>query len=324
MTRVFDLKYSRPKAGLTRRTFLGAACAVGAGAMAGGLPSGPLLAETKAHKFKVGEAELTVVSDGIFSLPRSFILADEKPETVDALLTAHHAPLDLKLETNVVLVRSGKTLALIDTGGGTEFMASLGRLPDALEGIGVDPDAITHVIFTHAHADHLWGAMDPFGDGARWPNARHVITAVERDFWLKDGVENRVPAAMKGMALGIKRRIKTLGDTLTTAKDGEDIAPGIAFTTTPGHTPGHASVVVRSGSEDVIVGGDALTHAVISFAQPSWHWGSDYDKEGAAKTRARLLDRLASSKARLVGYHLPWPGVGVAEAAKGAYRFVPA
>jgi glyoxylase-like metal-dependent hydrolase (beta-lactamase superfamily II) len=301
-------------------------------ALAGGLASlaalttdgmfRPLVAQTRSHTVKVGNAEITVVSDGVFSLPVSLVLPGTPAERLEALLKVKPAAAELVAETNVTIVRSGSTVALIDTGAGPDFMPSLGRLPDALDAIGIKAEAVTHVVFTHAHADHLWGVVDPFGDGSRWPKARHVMTATERDFWLAAGVEDKVPAFQKGMAVGTQRRLKELGETITVAKPGDEIAPGIALLETAGHTPGHASVVVRSGSEELVVGGDALTHATVSFAAPGWRWGSDIDWEKAAATRSRLLDRLAASKARLVGYHLPWPGVGCVEKDGSAYRFV--
>jgi hypothetical protein len=44
--------------------------------------------------------------------------------------------------------------------------------------------------------------------------------------------------------------------------------------------------------------------------------------EQAAATRARLLDRLATDRAKLIGFHLPYPGVGIVERKDLAYRFV--
>ncbi|MEZ5856025.1 MAG: MBL fold metallo-hydrolase [Hyphomicrobiaceae bacterium] len=307
---------------LTRRALMKGA--LGASAVLAADATTCLVAQTKSHTTKIGSMELTVLSDGIFSLPTSIMLPGQSQASLEPLLTPPSTVAALVVQTNVVLIRSGKTLALIDTGAGADFMPTLGRLADALDAMSIAADAITHVIFTHAHADHLWGVMDPFGDGSRWPKARHVMMGIERDHWLKAGIETQVPDHMKGMAIGIQRRLKSLGDTISTVKDGEEIASGMAFMATPGHTPGHASIKVRSGSEEMIIGGDALTHATISFANPGWQWGSDSDWQLATKTRAKLLDQLASSKARLLGYHLPWPGIGHVEAHQGAYRFVAA
>ncbi|MFV0298669.1 MAG: MBL fold metallo-hydrolase, partial [Hyphomicrobiaceae bacterium] len=200
---------------------------------------------------------------------------------------------------------------------------TLGKLPDRLDAAGVKVDDVTHVIFTHAHADHFWGVVDPFGDGTRWPKARHVMAKAERDYWLTPGVEARVPEAQKGMAAGIQRRLKELAELISTAEPGAEVAPGIALVDTKGHTPGHVSVVVRSGSQELMVLGDALTHAAVSFAAPTWRWGSDNDPDQGVKTRKTLLDDLATRKVPVIGYHLPWPGLGSVERKGSAYRYVP-
>ena len=69
--------------------------------------------------------------------------------------------------------------------------------------------------------------------------------------------------------------------------------------------------------------GDALTHQVVSFQKPDWHFGFDQIPEQAAATRRRLLGMLATDRIGIVGYHLPWPGVGRVETGKdGAFRYI--
>lgn len=283
-----------------------------------------LVAATSAHTFKVGAAEITIVSDGIFSLPRSLMLPDRLEADVDALLEAHGAALGIEAQTNVTLVRLGPTLALIDAGAGHDFMPSLGKLGDRLEHAGIKPDDVTHVIFTHAHADHFWGLIDPLDEGSRWPGARHFMARAERDFWLTPGIEAKVPGFQRSMAVGTQRRLKGLADLLEAPEPGSEVASGISLIATPGHTPGHVSVAVRSGSEELLILGDALTHAAISFGAPAWRWGSDLDSDLAIATRQKLLDDLSARNVGLVGYHLPWPGVGRAEKHGSTYRYVTA
>ena len=309
------------KAPSRRHVLQGGAALVGAG-FATGAPA-LLFAQSRRHAFTLGAAEVIVLSDGVFTLPRSLVLPDAPEADVAALFKAHGAALELVAETNVTVVRSGTTVALLDTGAGPDFMPSLGKLPDRLDEAGIKSEDVTHVIFTHAHADHLWGVIDPLGDESRWPKARHVMPRVERDFWLQAGVEDKVPEFQKSMAVGTARRLKSLGEAIITAVPGEEVAPGIALIDTAGHTPGHCSVVVRSGTTELIVGGDALTHAAVSFGAPQWKWGSDIDWQKAATSRQKLLEELAAKKSLLAGYHLPWPGVGRVEKLGAAFRFVP-
>jgi glyoxylase-like metal-dependent hydrolase (beta-lactamase superfamily II) len=102
---------------------------------------------------------------------------------------------------------------------------------------------------------------------------------------------------------------------------GDEVVPGLAVLATPGHTQGHVSIAL-AGGDVLIVGGDALTHPLISFRHPDWRLVADHVPNQAARTRRGLLDRLATGRSKLIGFHLPWPGVGVVERKEGAYRFV--
>jgi len=128
--------------------------------------------------------------------------------------------------------------------------------------------------------------------------------------------------AFRGMALGSARILKRIGNRLERRKAGDTVAPGLTYVATIGHTPGHMSVMVESGRDRLLVGADALTHVAVSFARPDWRVGSDYDGDRAIATRKRLLDRLATERTPLIGFHLPYPGHGLVERTGLAYRFV--
>lgn len=276
-----------------------------------------------AHSFKLGAFEITVVSDGSFTLPLSFVLPATPKEEAEALYKAHGMePVGMAGQMNVTIVKTPDATVLIDSGGGPDFMPTVGKLAENLEQAGIAADSITHVIFTHAHADHLWGAIDPFDGGTRYAKARHVLTTAEFDFWMHPDTPTKVPEAMRGVALGSARRLKDLADRFDKQKAGADVVPGVTLIDTAGHTPGHVSVLVKSGSDQLLVGGDVIGNPVVSFARPDWHWGPDENREQGAATRKRVLDMLATDKIALLGYHLPWPGVARVERKDGAYRYV--
>jgi glyoxylase-like metal-dependent hydrolase (beta-lactamase superfamily II) len=273
---------------------------------------------------KVGTIEVSVVSDGVLNVPLSFTLPETPPADAAALFKAHGLPeAGAPAQTNVVLVKTGNERILIDAGSGPSFQPTAGKLQENLEAAGIAPDSVTKVVFTHGHADHLWGAIDDFGDGDRFPNASYVISAVEWDFWSNPDTASRVPDALKGMALGTARVLKTIEKKLERRKDGETVAPGLTYLATPGHTPGHMAVLIENGGQRLIVGGDVLTNTAISFARPGWRLGSDFERDQGVTTRNRLLDQLATDRIPLVGFHLAWPGYGAVERAGTAYRFIP-
>jgi glyoxylase-like metal-dependent hydrolase (beta-lactamase superfamily II) len=264
-----------------------------------------------------------VLSDGALIVPLSFSLPQVAPAEAAALLASHGMPAGGgPIPTIVSLVKSGNELILIDAGSGANFQPTAGKLAENLEAAGIEPARITKVVFTHGHADHLWGAIDDFDDGERFPNASYVIAAPEWDFWLDPDTPARAPDWLKGMALGSARILRRLEGKIERRKAGEPVAAGLNFVATVGHTPGHMSLMVESGRERLLIGADALAHGAVSFARPQWRWGSDYDGDRAVATRKHLLDRLATDRIPLIGFHLPWPGYGIVERKDAAYRFV--
>jgi glyoxylase-like metal-dependent hydrolase (beta-lactamase superfamily II) len=193
-----------------------------------------------------------------------------------------------------------------------------------MEAAGIDRKSITKVVFTHAHPDHLWGALDDFDEVPMFPNATYLISTAELSFWTADDVASRLPEDRQNFAPGAKRNLRRIKDRLGTMQPGQEIASGVRVLDTSGHTAGHVSIEISSGRETVVVLGDALTHGVISFAHPEWMPAADHhDPQRAAVMRKRLLDRLATDRLRVIGFHLPFPGVGIAERSGATYRFLP-
>lgn len=310
---------------LSRRTVV----AGGGALLASGIVPAPrprAQGSTGNHTFKLGAAEITVVTDGTMAMPLDWVLPGRPRDEVAAAFTDDGRTLgELTIQVNATVIRTGSALILIDTGAGPDFAPQRGKLADNLVKAGIKPEDVTAVVFTHAHPDHLWGVIDPLDGGSAFTKARHLITAVERDYWLKPGMETQVPEAVRGGAIGTQRRLKELAARLDTMAPGAEIAPGLSVLDTAGHTPGHVSLAFQSGQERLVIGGDALIEPTISFARPAWPWGPDWDTAKAIASRLRLLDLLASEKIPLLGYHLPWPGLGRVEkrpSAASSYRFL--
>lgn len=266
------------------------------------------------------EAErITILSDGGFEMPLS-TLARDMPA---AEIVAQARPSDpFRTPVNVTCLRRGSEVILFDCGAGAHFLPGTGQLAASLGAAGIDPEAVTHVLFTHLHPDHFWGALDDF-DSPLFPNARWLAAAPEIDFWTGNKVYERLPADRHAFAAGAHRIAKGLGEKLERMAAASEWLPGIAAVETAGHTPGHVSFAFRSAGQEVMVLGDALTHPRISFAHPEWRPASDHDAERAVATRRSLLDRLHQEGALAIGYHLPG-AAGRVERDAAAYRFVPA
>ena len=124
-------------------------------------------------------------------------------------------------------------------------------------------------------------------------------------------------------ALGAQRDLGAVEDRVTLVKDGDSVAPGVGVIDTPGHTPGHMSLLVEGG-EGLILGADVNANEVVSLRHPDWAFGFDSDRDQAIATRKALLERAASDRMRYLGFHFTYPGVGFVERDGGAFRFVPA
>jgi len=105
---------------------------------------------------------------------------------------------------------------------------------------------------------------------------------------------------------------------------GKEVAPGILARNTNGHTPGHTSHVVSSGSKAVLIQADVTAgYAPLVVTNPTWQVGGDMDGAQAEATRRKLYDMLATDRMLVSGYHFPFPLLGYIEKAGNAYRLVP-
>lgn len=200
-------------------------------------------------------------------------------------------------------------------------MPTAGSLLDSLDALGVTTDDITDVIFTHGHPDHLWGLLDDFGD-LMFPDAAYYMGQQEFDYWTNPNTVSQIDEGRRTFAVGAQRRLEIIAEQVSFINDGDEILPGVAARATVGHTPGHMSFEVRSGTESTMILGDCIGNSHVAFARPDWLSGTDQDAPLAAQTRTKLLDQLAHEKIRILGFHLPNGGIGRVERKGDTYSFV--
>jgi glyoxylase-like metal-dependent hydrolase (beta-lactamase superfamily II) len=303
---------------LNRRTFLAAASSMVA---AGVLPQSAL-ALSGPHTFKQGAYDIAVLDDGYFDMPLNVINAEAKPEELQKLLGLAADAKSNKAVFSPLLLSSGAEKVLLDTGTGGGMGATAGTLLESLKAAGVEPSAITKVVYTHLHPDHFWGTVAK--DGAQvYANASYHIAENELNFWSAPDLASKMPASMGDMIKNTQTQLAAIKDKIATFKTGAELLPGLGVVDTAGHTPGHVSFEM-TGGDGLIIVGDALTVPAVFFAHPEWKFSFDADGDAAGKKRRMLLDMASASKKLMLGYHWPYPGLGRAEAKDGAFVYVPA
>jgi len=316
----------------SRRTVLRAGTAAPLLALAGGAraqaPEPTLAGPDQApgfYRFMLGDYRITMVSDGQLALPTPRLAANVPEATLRSYLkTIRQAADTQRGHLNLTLIETGEQLILVDAGAGPDFSEGAGRIEASLAAAGYTVEDISLIVITHGHPDHVWGILNDAGEAPRFLHAEYAINAVEWKFWSDESLAERLPEAAKPMALGARKNLSAVSARTTRAQPGDELAPGVALFDAPGHTPGHCGVMVESAGERLLIVGDALTHAYISFEQPEWHFGFDMDGEQATATRKAILEMAASEDLRLALYHAPFPGVGRAARTGTAFRFIPA
>jgi glyoxylase-like metal-dependent hydrolase (beta-lactamase superfamily II) len=258
---------------------------------------------------QVGEFTVTAVSDGVLNSNHDVVLGIDKEDS--ARLTGVPYGQPLPLDVNSFLIRHRGKLILSDAGTGQglqPLQKNLGKLPDNLRAIGVEPAAIDIVALTHLHSDHSMGLLDEAGNKV-FPNAELFIHEVEAAFWLDRALqpgdsERIVNNSKKQRALTAPYR-----DRIRRIKDGE-VLPGITAMLRPGHTPGHTNWLIQSGGERLLIWGDIVHLAAVQLARPDARLIYDVDTDLAARTRAEVLAWAAREKLVVAGAHLQFPGFG--------------
>jgi len=315
---------------LDRRMLLRAgSAALGAAALA---PATPALAhapqageraQPSFYRFKLGAIEITVVSDGTLAFPAETLWGDRAEDARSLLTSAFQPSSPVGLQINTTLVNTGGKLVLIDAGCGVDkFQSTNGRLLGHLASAGYAPGDIDMILFTHFHFDHLWGISDSKNASLLFPSAEFVASEAEVAFWSDPGLPGKVSA--KQQPLVTQTNLKLASPRLRQIKAGAEVAPGVTTFDTAGHTPGHMSVHISSGREEMLLTGDVVADPEIGFLHPEWAFGFDLDAPLATKARMAFLDRAAADKTLVGSYHLPFPGFGHVVREGSGYRWLPA
>jgi glyoxylase-like metal-dependent hydrolase (beta-lactamase superfamily II) len=98
-----------------------------------------------------------------------------------------------------------------------------------------------------------------------------------------------------------------------------ELAPGICLLPTPGHTPGHVSVLLESQGERAVINGDMMHHP-CQIARPEWCSAFDHEPTTSIATRRAFFERFADTPTLIIGTHFGGPTAGRLMRHEGGFR----
>ncbi|WP_420450271.1 MBL fold metallo-hydrolase [Ilumatobacter sp.] len=259
--------------------------------------------------WSIGSVEVTEVAELTTTSSAHWLLPDARPERIVEIdwLQPRYATAEGKVHMTIraLVVVDGDRRILVDTCLGNDKQRDVpawnertGPFLDDLSAAGFPPESIDTVLCTHLHVDHVgWNTRLVDGEWVpTFPNARYVFARSEWDYW--SGESDPMDDVLRADSIQ-----PVIDAGVVDLVDGEHrLTDHVRLVPTPGHTPGHVSVVIESGSDRAVITGD-LAHTVCQAAHPEWSSNFDVDPGAAEQTRRRFFAEHADTDVVVLGTH---------------------
>ncbi|MCP5181267.1 MAG: MBL fold metallo-hydrolase [Pseudomonadales bacterium] len=281
-------------------------------------------------RWKIGDVTITRVLEMEMPVPyhpEQAFLKQATPEALRSMpwLYPHFVTEDgaLRLSIHALLVDAPGIRLVVDTCFGNDKPRGLlGNQPlqtgflNSLQEAGWATDSVDAVVCTHLHVDHVgWNTM--LVDG-KWiptfPKAKYLIGRQEYAHWTAEGDEEQQAILSDSVKPVFDHGLAQLVEM------DHVISPEIRLTPTPGHTPGHVSVLIESRGERAMITGDMLHHP-CQFGHPEWSPSFDSDPVKGASTRQGMMNKVADEPILVIGTHFAAPTAGHVRRDGNAFRF---
>ena len=256
--------------------------------------------------FPLGKFNCTSLLDGGVDYKLESMVVNAPRVDVEAALLAHNLPIDsIYTPYSYLYVDTGQHRVLVDMGAG-DLAPTTGKLLHSMHSAGITPESIDSVFITHAHPDHVGGALNERGEPA-FANADFYIWKEEWDFWFSEAA---IRQAGDWMTRTARQKLTPLGKRTVLIEQEGEILPGVSVLFAPGHTPGHMVVSFSSGKEHLLYTGDTVLHP-LHLEHPDWFPVYDILPDQAEASKQRIFDLAASSGSWVMGQHFPpFPNLG--------------
>lgn len=262
--------------------------------------------DTEHYRFQLGSYECVSLYDGFHDYELEQMFTNVPRADVEIALQAHgFAQNAVTTPFTFLYVNTGEHRILVDIGAGN-LLPTTGRLLQNMHNAGITPESIDSVFITHAHPDHVGGALDDKGEPI-FSHATHYICRTEWDFWFSEQAAIQPGGWMTEFAREKLTPIK--GKTVLLERE-EEILPGVRVLFAPGHTPGHMVISVASEGERLLFVSDTVLHP-LHLKHPDWLPAFDILPESAAGSKRRIFDLAASTQCWVMGQQFPpFPSLG--------------
>ena len=268
----------------------------------------------------VGALRITPIVDGSMDVPPQFLFpttTEQDWEPHRSLLTASGL---LPLPVGGFLVQTDERVMLVDAGVGLPSSSpDFGHLLEHLALAGVTPEAITDVVFTHLHFDHVGWATNE--DAPVFVNATYRAHAADLEYFDDPQLDDYQTGKLMGAVLSPRERLAPVRDRIVPFDGDVTLAPGVDIRSAPGHTPGSAVVVLSSGLDRALLLGDVV-HCPVELVDDEWAAIGDVDPVLARRTRELWSAEAAGERTITAAPHFPGMEMGRLLGGTGTRRWI--
>ena len=279
----------------------------------------PRLSET----FRVGNLMVSQFSDGVMTGPRQSWFNGIDPAIWMPVLGVTSPDTPFPVNFGGFVVTGDGHVTLIDSGWGVpaRTMANMtggGQMLERLAELGIQPGDVDRIVQTHLHSDHCGWLVEDAGGQLTFPNATVYLHVRELEYWTSAASDDNQMAPFTRSRIG---PVQAAGRVQTF--DGEfAVSEAVTALPTPGHTPGHSSVLLTSGGEHVLLLGD-VAHHPVHLEHHDWLPVIDLDPPESIRSRGKMAALAAERNALVTAPHMPILTLGRVRRVENGYKYEP-